>query len=112
MKRGEIWHVDLEPVKGREQQGKRYVLIVSPEPYNKAMGGLAFIVPITLGGGHERTKGFAVSLVGSGIETAGVVLCGQLRAIDLKARGGRFIEHVPEFIMDEVLAKLATIFDR
>ncbi len=112
MKRGEIWHVDLEPVKGREQQGKRYVLIVSPEAYNEAMGGLAFIVPITIGGGYERTKGFAVSLSGSGTVTSGVVLCGQLRAVDLKARGGRLVEQVPDFIMDEVLAKLATILDR
>src|SRR5688572_18273408 len=29
VKQGEIWHVDLEPTRGREQQGRRYVLIVS-----------------------------------------------------------------------------------
>jgi mRNA-degrading endonuclease toxin of MazEF toxin-antitoxin module len=75
------------------------------------MGGLAFIAPITIGGGHDRTKGFTVSLSGSGTLASGVVLCGQLRAIDLKARGGRLVEQAPDFIMDEVLAKLATIFE-
>ncbi len=111
MKRGEIWHVDLEPVKGREQQGRRYVLIVSPEAYNRAMGGLAFIVPVTVGGAYDRTRGFTVSMSGAGTLTSGVILCSQLRAIDLKARGGRFVEQAPEFILNEVLAKLATILE-
>ena len=109
MKRGGIWHVDLEPVKGREQQGKRYVFVVSPESYNKLMGGLAFIAPITIGGLHERTKGFTVSLSGAGTLSSGIVLCGQLRVIDLKARNAKLIEQAPDFIIDEVLAKLATI---
>jgi mRNA-degrading endonuclease toxin of MazEF toxin-antitoxin module len=109
LKRGEIWHVDLEPVKGKEQQGKRYVLVISPESYNKVMGGLVLIAPITIGGFHDRIKGFTVSLTGAGTLSTGVVLCGQLRAVDLKARNAKLIEHVPDFIMDEVLAKLATI---
>ena len=111
MKRGDIWHLDLEPVKGREQQGKRYVLVVSPESYNRAMAGLAFVAPITLGGAHDRTRGFTVPLTGAGTRTAGVVLCGQLRAVDMRARGGRFIEQAPDFIVGEVLAKLATLLE-
>jgi hypothetical protein len=31
--------------------------------------------------------------------------------LDLKARGGRFVERVPNFVMDEVLAKLATLIE-
>ena len=111
MKRGEIWHVDVEPVKGRERQGKRYVLVVSPESYNTSMGGLAFVAPVTLGGAHDRTRGFTVSLTGAGTLTGGVVLCGQLRAIDLRARGGRLVEQAPDFIVSDVLAKLATLLE-
>lgn len=111
MKRGEIWHVDLDPVKGREQQGRRYVLVVSPEAYNAAMGGLAFVAPITTGGAHDRTRGFTVSLSGAGINATGVILCGQLRAVDLRARNGCFVETAPDFIVDEVLGKLAAIFE-
>ena len=111
MKRGEIWHVDLEPVKGRRQQGKRFILVVSPEAYNDAMGGLAFVVPIAVGGVHDRTKGFTLSLTGAGTRTSGVCLCGQLRAVDIRARGGRLVEQAPAFIVDEVLAKLAAIFE-
>jgi hypothetical protein len=34
-----------------------------------------------------------------------------MRALDLEARQARFIESVPDFIMDEVLAKLLPLFD-
>ncbi len=34
-----------------------------------------------------------------------------LRALDLKARSARFSEKVPEFIMDEVLARVQPLFE-
>jgi mRNA-degrading endonuclease toxin of MazEF toxin-antitoxin module len=68
------------------------------------------VVPITSGGAFARTAGFAVSLVGAGTETTGVVRCDQPRALDIAARSGRRLERVPEAIMDEVLAKVAPIF--
>jgi hypothetical protein len=64
MKRGEIWHVDLDPTAGQEQQGRRYVLIVSPDAFNRVTG-LSMVVPITSGGGSARHRGFAVSLSGA-----------------------------------------------
>ncbi len=56
-----------------------------------------------------RTAGFAVSLDGVGIRTTGVVRCDQPRTIDMKARGGKRLERVPETIMNEVLGRLSTI---
>ncbi|MBP2548129.1 mRNA-degrading endonuclease toxin of MazEF toxin-antitoxin module [Neorhizobium galegae] len=109
MERGEIWHVDLEPIKGREQAGSRYVLIVTQKAFNKL--GTPVVVPVTTGGEFARFRGFAVSLSGAGTRSAGVILCNQLRAIDLKVRGGRFVERVPDFIVDEVLARISTFFD-
>lgn len=109
MNRGEVWHVDLEPTRGHEQAGARFVLIVTDALFNRI--GTPIVVPITSGGEFARLRGFAVSLSGSGTRSNGVVLCNQLRAIDLKARGGRFIERVPDFIMDEVLARVTTFFE-
>jgi len=40
-----------------------------------------------------------------------VVRCDQPRALGMRARKGRKIESIPEAIMDEVLAKLATILE-
>ena len=109
MNRGEVWHVDLEPTQGREQAGARYVLVVTDALFNKV--GIPIVAPITSGGEFARFRGFAVSLSGAGTRSNGVVLCNQLRAVDLKARGGKFIERVPDFVMDEVLARVATFFE-
>lgn len=110
MRRGEIWHVDLNPTSGREQQGRRYVLIVSPDRFN-AVSGTAVVAPITSGGMAARMKGFTVSLSGAGTNATGVVMCDQLRTIDLKARGGKRFETAPDFIVAEVLARLTTLFE-
>ena len=110
MRRGDIWHVDLNPVAGHEQSGKRFVLIVSPDAFNRLMG-TPIVVPITIGGDFARSRGFTVSLSGAGTRTSGVVLCAQPRTIDLRARGGKFVERVPDFIIDEVLAKLAPLVE-
>jgi hypothetical protein len=58
------------------------------------------------GWNFARHAGFAVSLSGAGTETQGIVLCNQLRILDLQARKARFIERMPDFIVDEVLAKI------
>ena len=110
MKRGEIWLVGLDPSEGHEQEGRRPVLIVSPEAFNHVTK-VPVVLPITSGGKFARTAGFAVPLAGVGTNTAGVVRCDQPRALDLRARGGKKLETVPAAIMDEVLAKLAPIFE-
>jgi mRNA interferase ChpB len=110
MKRGEIWLVGLDPTAGHEQQGRRPVLIVSPDAFN-AVTKVPVVLPITSGGSFARTAGFAVTLAGAGTKTTGVVRCDQPRALDLSARNGRKLEIVPDAIMNEVLAKLAPIFE-
>ena len=85
-------------------------LIVSPEAFNHVTK-VPVVVPVTSGGNLARTAGFAVPLAGAGTRTTGVVRCDQPRALDLRARGGKKLESVPSEIMDEVLAKLAPIFE-
>ncbi len=110
MKRGEIWLVGLDPTAGHEQKGRRPVLIVSPDAFN-AVTKVPVVLPITSGGSFARTAGFAVTLAGTGTKTTGVVRCDQPRALDLGARNGKKLESVPEAIVDEVLARLAPIFE-
>jgi mRNA-degrading endonuclease toxin of MazEF toxin-antitoxin module len=110
MQRGEIWLVGLDPAEGHEQKGRRPVLIVSPEVFNRVTR-VPVVLPITRGGGFARTAGFAVPLTGTGTKITGVVQCDQPRALDLRARNGRKLERVPDVIMEEVLARLAPIFE-
>lgn len=109
MERGDIYLCPLDPTQGHEQQGKRYVLVVSTRAFNKL--GTQIVVPITLGGAGSRNAGFAVSLIGSGTNAQGMILCNQLRAIDLTARQAKRMEKAPDFIVDEVLAKTVAIFE-
>lgn len=110
MERGDIYLVSLDPTSGHEQQGTRPVLVVSPASFNR-LTNTPVVLPITSGGNFARTAGFAVSLMGIGTNTTGVVRCDQPRALDLRARNARKLESVPASIMDDVLAKLAVIFE-
>ena len=108
MKRGEIWLVSLDPTSGHEQRGRRPVLIVSPEPFNR-ITKVPVVLPITSGGNFARTAGFAVPL--SETKTTGIIRCDRPRALDLAARGGKKLESISDAIMAEVLARLAPIFE-
>jgi mRNA-degrading endonuclease toxin of MazEF toxin-antitoxin module len=108
--RGDIYLVSLDPTQGHEQQGRRPVLVVSPGAFNR-LTKVPIVLPITTGGNFARIRGFAVSLTGVGTRTTGIIRCDQPRAFDLEARGGRKLENAPAEIVDEVLAKLAPVFD-
>lgn len=102
--------LNLNPTAGREQQGDfRPALVITPAAYNAT--GLAVIAPITQGGDFARYAGFAVTLSGAGTETQGVILCNQIRSVDLEARGAKRIETVPDEIIEEVLARIQALFD-
>ncbi|MNC21648.1 mRNA interferase ChpB [compost metagenome] len=108
--RADIVRLNLNPTAGREQQGDfRPALIISPAAFN--VSGLVLIAPITQGGDFARYAGFAVPLSGSGTETQGVVLCNQIRTVDLEARGAKRVESVPEVIMDDVLARIQVLIE-
>jgi mRNA-degrading endonuclease toxin of MazEF toxin-antitoxin module len=109
VKRGDIYIVSLDPTLGHEQQARRPVLLVSPDRFN-AVTGVPIVVPITSGGTFARNAGFTVSLAAAGTRTNGVIRCDQPRPLDLAARSGRKLESVPHHILDEVLARLLTLF--
>ena len=108
--RADIVRLNLNPTAGREQQGDfRPALVLTPAAYNAS--GLAVIAPITQGGDFARHAGFAVPLSGSGTETQGIVLCNQIRTVDLEARSAKRIESVPEMVIDDVLARVQALFE-
>jgi mRNA interferase ChpB len=107
--RGEIIRLDFDPSAGHEQQGTRPALVLSPEAFNHF--GLALACPVTQGGRFARGHGWTVPLTGVGLTTDGVVLCNQVRTVDWKARGAKFIEAVPADLIADVLARVATLIE-
>jgi mRNA interferase ChpB len=108
VKRGDIYLVSLDPAEGREQRGKRPVLVISPEAFNQVTKA-PVVLPITNGGAFARRIRFAVPI--SGIGTTGVVRCDQPRTLDLESRGARKVDILPPEQLNEVLARLRPIFD-
>ena len=103
-KRGEIYHLDLDPTRGKEQAGKRFVYVLSPADEN-----LAIVLPISTGVTLARSLGFAVTLMGAGTRTTGVIICNQPRTVALRERGARRVEVVPDFVTHEVLLRIAPL---
>jgi mRNA interferase ChpB len=107
LRRGDIYNVELEPAKGREQRGQRPIIIITTSEFNRHNPPI--VCPITGGGAGVRLKGFAVSLMNTGMKTDGVVICSQPWVLDVKARGGKYVERAPDEVVDEVLAALQDI---
>jgi len=97
-KQGDIISLDFEPRTGHEQKGKRPAMVVSNNIYNE-FTNLAMVCPITNTNRHfplhvdldERTV------------TTGVVMCEQVKALDLHARNAAFLEKAPQDIVEEVI---------
>jgi mRNA-degrading endonuclease toxin of MazEF toxin-antitoxin module len=108
-KRGDIWHLDFTPAAGTEMLMRHFALVLSHNDYNSNVPR-AYVAPISTTATVARNTGFQVNLTGAGMRTTGVVDLTQVRAVDMQARNGTFIEAAPEFIIDEALARFAVIF--
>lgn len=111
--KGEIWHVNGDPVTGHEFQGPHYYLVLSEKKLVAALG-TAVCVPVTSGGNQARSKAVTVWLDGDSTDTGkitGVVLCYQLRSLDLVACKGRYAATVSPWVMDEILGMVVDLID-
>jgi mRNA interferase MazF len=83
IRRGEIYFVNLSPVQGREQAGKRPVLVLSIDFLNQS----PLVVTVIVGTKGENVKidfptNVRVSPEESGLPTETVFLCFQIRSLD------------------------------
>ncbi|HEX7455814.1 MAG TPA: type II toxin-antitoxin system ChpB family toxin [Gallionella sp.] len=108
-KRGDIVRLCFDPALGTEQRGMRPALVISADAFNKL--GMAMLCPITQGGDYARGLQWTVSLSNTGTETQGVVLCNQARIMDWKARKAERVESAPDYITEDVIARLSTLLE-
>ena len=103
--RGEIYFVDLNPVKGREQAGQRPVLVLSVD----AINNLPLVVTVIVGTkGENISNDYPINIriqpKDSGLPIETVFLCFQIRSLDSK----RFPDKPAGRISGEVLEKVET----
>ena len=83
IKRGEIYFVDLNPTKGREQAGRRPVLVVSSDAINRQ----PLVVAVVVGTDAKNVPrdypvNVRVTTAETGLPNDTVFLCFQIRSLD------------------------------
>ena len=94
IKAGDVYLLDLDPVRGSEQAGVRPVIVISSDLMHQKSKRM-IICPITGNPADWTTK---LALPGDA-KTKGMVLTDQVRAVDKQDRALRFVESLPaEFV--------------
>lgn len=106
-KQGEVWWIDLEPVRGHEQGKKRPCLVVSDDAFNAVPHGLVWVVPVS-SSPHRHRLAVEVSPPEGGLKFTSAVLCHQLRTVSVERMGKR-AGAVSPLTMKEVVRRVLLI---
>ena len=101
--RGDIVWLNFTPQIGREQQGKRPAIVISPQNYNKKVG-LALFCPIT-----TKQKGYPFEVKIANEKIYGVVLSDQIKSLDWQQRNIEFIIKATQVEINEIIKKLGIL---
>ena len=94
---GDIIYLEFDPQAGHEQKGKRPALVVSNNTFNK-FTKLAMVCPIT-----NTDRGFPLHVqLDERSKISGVIMCEQIKSLDITARNASFAGKVPPDILAEV----------
>ena len=81
--RGEIWLADLNPTRGHEQAGRRQVLVVSEDLFNRGPAGLVIVLPMT-----STVRGVPshvpVAPPEGGVKNRSAILCEGVRSVSVE----------------------------
>lgn len=102
--RGDVFWLQFHPQRGREQQGRRPAVILSPASYNGKVG-LAVCCPVT-----TQVKGYPFEVpLPEGLPARGAILSDQVKSLEWRSRQPRFLCRLPDAVTEQVLAKLNTL---
>ena len=95
---GDIIYLDFDPQSGHEQNGRRPALVLSNNAFNSLSRG-ALVCLIT-----NTNRGIPIHVsLDERTRTTGVVMCDQVKALDMRSRNAAFIEKAPEDIVAEAV---------
>ena len=107
--RGDVWEAEFDPVRGREQAGRRPALIVSADRFHLGQSGLVYVAPLTR---TDRRHPWHVPVAPpeGGLTAPSFVLCDQVRVFAVERlirRRGR----VGDAVLAAVEDRLRLLFD-
>ena len=82
IKRGEVWLADLNPTIGREQAGRRPVVIASSDFFNRGFAQLVYAIPVTSRNKSIRSHIMVVPPEG-GLAVPSFIMCEAMRSISI-----------------------------
>ncbi|MCL2336205.1 MAG: type II toxin-antitoxin system PemK/MazF family toxin [Firmicutes bacterium] len=105
-KQGNIIKFGFDPTKGHEQAGYRPALVVSRSLFNQNTGQVV-VCPIT-----NKSKPFPMRIpLDNRTKTQGFIICDQVRPVDAAARDPKFVETLPEDLLEKALQIVSAIFE-
>lgn len=107
--RGEIWMVDLNPTRGREQRGKRPALVVSTDLFNEGPAGLVIVLPVT---SKDKRIPFHVPIDSpeGGVKCQSFIKCEDVRSVS-KDRFSKRWGTVSRATMDAVADRMRILLE-
>jgi len=103
---GDIVWMNFTPKSGKEQDGKRPALVISPKSYNQRIG-LMVVCPIT-----SKSKGYVFEVaLPEGSPVKGVVLSDHVKSVDWTSRGAEAVGRVPADTLQHVQAKIKALLN-
>ena len=106
VRQGSIIKINLDPKAGHEQRGYRPYICLSHSIVTK-YSNIAIFAPISNTG---RSYPFYVPL--DGTASTGKVLLDQLVTIDYNARNYRYVEDIPDDLLEKLLARVKALFEK
>src|SRR6266542_611996 len=107
--RGEIWLADLRPTRGREQTGRRPVLILSVDFFNAGPADLIVVLPLT---STQRDIPLHVKVKkgDGGIRNDSAILCEAIRSVSKERLISKW-GALPREVIAEVEDRLRILLD-
>ena len=102
-KQGDIIWLNFDHQAGHEQKGRRPAVILTNVDDNRLLNSRAIVCPIS-----STNKGIPIQpALDARIKTQGVILCDQVRTVDLIACKAEYIEALPN---DLLLASIDIVY--
>jgi len=99
VRQGDIIKLDFDLQSGHEQAGFRPAVVISNDFFSTKTN-MAIVCPIT-----NTSKPFPLHVpLDTRTTTTGVVLCEHVKAVDVRARNSKVIEHIPDDLLREIVA--------
>jgi len=103
--RGDVILIDSVEPKTKGEVVRVHALVVSVTDFN-SWSALGMVVPIT---DKIRRRPFEVAMLNT--NTSGVAHADSVTSIDYRSRHASFVEKAPDDVLEDVLEKIAVIFD-